>query len=63
MKGQAVNIEDEVVQYRDENGNLVKENIDSCVRNNILDQYPTYEMFYDAFMAENDKNRFLDELL
>ena len=63
VKGQAVNIEDEVVQYRDENGNLVKENIDSCVRNNILNQYPTYEMFYAAFMAENDKNRFLDELL
>ena len=59
----AVNIEDEVVQYRDENGNLVRENIDSCVRNNILDQYPTYEMFYLAFMAENDKNKFLDDLL
>ena len=51
------------MQYRDENGNLVKENIDSCVRNNILDQYPTYEMFYAAFMTENDKNKFLDDLL
>ncbi len=63
VKGQAVKIEDEVVQYRDENGNLVKENIDNCVKNNILDQYPTYEAFYSAFMVENDKNKFLDDLL
>lgn len=63
VKGNEVKIEDEIVQYRDENGNLVKENIDSCVKNNILDQYSNYIDFYKAFMKSNDKEKFTIELL
>lgn len=63
VKGNEVKIEDEIVQYRDENGKLVKENIDSCVKNNILDQYPKYDDFYKAFIEETDKDNFTLELL
>lgn len=63
VKGKKVIIENENVSYLDEYGNLIKENIDSCVKNNILDQYPTYEGFYYAFKKAENKSEFLKELL
>lgn len=62
IMGKEVNIENETVQYRDENGNLVKENIDSCVKNNILTQYPTKEDFIKAFKESEDKNSLVKDL-
>ena len=62
IMGKEVSIENETVQYRDENGNLVKENIDSCVKNNILTQYPTKEDFIKEFNETTDKNSFVKDL-
>lgn len=63
VKGKEVKIEDEVVQYRDENGNLVKENVDSCVKNNILEQFPTVEDFNKKFFEMQEKEEFTNNLL
>ena len=63
VKGHEVKIEDEIVQYRDENGNLVKENVDSCVKNNILEQFPTLKEFIEEFMRVENKEDFTNELL
>ena len=63
IEGREVSIENEVVQYRDEEGNLVKENIDSCVKNNIVEQYPTIEQFREKFNDSTNKDMFLKELL
>ena len=56
-------IDGEEVRYTDENGNLVKQNIESCVRNNILSQYPTYQDFYVSFKAADDKDGMTMDLL
>lgn len=63
IKGKEVKIENEIVQYRDENGQLVRENIDNCVKNNILDQYPKFNDFYLSFMKASDKDEFTRTLL
>ena len=63
INGIEVEIIGEEVRYLDQNGHLVKQNLDMCVRNNILDQYPTYEDFRKAWMIAQDKMRFADELL
>lgn len=63
VKGKKVTIENEDVSYLDENGNLIKENIDSCVKNNILDSYSTYDEFYEAFKKVENKGEFLKDLL
>ena len=63
VNGINVTIIGEDVQYLDINGNLVTQNIRSCVRNNVLTQYPTIEDFRDAWMLANDKARFASELL
>lgn len=47
----------------DENGNLVKQNIESCVKNNILSQYPKYQDFYVSFKASDDKDGMTMDLL
>lgn len=63
IKGREVTIENEVVQYRDENGDLVKENLDSCVKNNILSQYATKDEFLNAFSKVENKDVFIKELM
>lgn len=63
MNGVDVTIDGEEVRYTDENGNLVKQNIESCVKNNILSQYPAYQDFYVAFKASDDKDGMTMELL
>lgn len=63
VNGVDVTIEGEEVRYTDENGKFVKENIDSCVKNNIITQYPNYDSFYVAFKASNDKDTFIGNLL
>lgn len=63
VNGVDVEIVGEEVRYLDKNGNLVKQNLDMCVRNNIQSQYPTYEDFKQAWMIAQDKARFASELL
>lgn len=63
VNGVDVNIVGEDVQYLDLNGNLVTQNISSCIRNNIITQYPTFEDFRAAWLLANDKARFAAELL
>lgn len=63
VNGVDVVIEGEEVRYTDENGNLVKQNIESCVKNNILSQYPVYNDFYAAFKSADKKDSFTGELL
>lgn len=63
VNGVDVEIVDEFVQYLDENGNLIKQNLTSCIRNNIIAQYPTFEDFKAAWLLAKDKARFALELL
>ena len=63
VNGVDVEIVGEEVRYLDKNGNLVKQNLDMCVRNNILTQYPTYDDFKKAWSIAQDKARFASELL
>lgn len=63
VNGVTVTIEGEEVSFSDEDGNLVKENLESCVKNNILAQYPTFEEFYSAWLKEGNKNSFANKLL
>lgn len=63
VNGVHVEIVDEFVQYLDENGNLVKQNLAACIRNNIITQYPTFEDFKAAWILAKDKARFALELL
>ena len=63
VNGVDVEIVGEEVRYLDKNGNLVKQNLDMCVRNNILTQYPTFEDFKKAWSIAQDKARFASELL
>lgn len=63
INGVDVVIDGEEVRYTDEKGNLVKQNIESCVKNNILTRYPAYEDFYVSFKASDDKDRLTRDLL
>ena len=63
LNGVDVEIVGEEVRYLDQNGHLVTQNIDICVRNNIQAQYPTYEDFKEAWKIAQDKARFANELL
>lgn len=63
VNGVEVEIVGEEVRYLDQNGHLVKQNLDMCIRNNILMQYPTYEDFKAAWSIAQDKLRFANELL
>ena len=63
VNGVDVEIVGEEVRYLDKNGNLVKQNLDMCVRNNIQTQYPAYEDFKKAWCIAQDKARFANELL
>lgn len=63
VDGVDVTIDGEEVRYTDENGELVRQNIESCVKNNILTQYPTYQDFYVSFKASDDKDGMTMDLL
>lgn len=63
INGVDVEIVNEEVRYLDENGNLVTQNLDMCVKNNIIAQYPTYDDFKVAWCIAQDKARFANELL
>lgn len=63
INGVDVTIEGEEVRYTDENGEFIKENIISCVKHNIITQYPTYNDFYTAFKFSDDKDSFASDLL
>ena len=63
INGVEVEIVEETVRYLDQNGHLVTQNLDTCVRNNILAQYPTYDDFKQAWNIAQDKARFANELL
>ena len=63
VNGIEVSIENEDVWYRDINGNLIKQDITSCTRNNIIGQYSTFEEFHSAWLLAKDKERFANELL
>ena len=63
INGIEVHIENEDVWYRDSKGNLVKQDITSCTRNNIVGQYSTFEEFHAAWMIAKDKERMANELL
>lgn len=63
VNGVDVEIVGEEVRYLDQNGHLVTQNLDMCVRNNIQSQYPTYEDFHEAWKIAQDKARFANELL
>ena len=63
INGVEVEIVGEEVRYLDKNGNLVKQNLDMCVRNNIQSQYPKFEDFKEAWKIAQDKSRFANELL
>lgn len=63
VNGVTVTIEDEEVRYTDEDGNLVKENMESCVKNNIIAHYPTFNEFQIAWLNQQDKNTLANNLL
>lgn len=63
VNGVDVTIVGEDVQYLDLDGNLVTQNITSCIRNNIITQYPDFESFKAAWLLANNKARFASELL
>lgn len=63
VNGVDVTIIGEDVQYLDTNGNLVTQNIRSCVRNNVITQYPSFEDYHKAWLLAKDKARFSSELL
>ena len=63
VNGVDVTIDGEEVRYTDENGNFIKQNIDSCVKNNILTHYPTYQDFYVSFKKSDDKDGMTMDLL
>lgn len=63
VNGVDVTIDGEEVRFTDENGNFVKQNLDSCVKNNIISQYPTYNDFYISFKKSDDKDVLTSGLL
>lgn len=63
MNGIEVSIIDEMVEYVDENGNLVKTNINNCIKNNVLTQYPTPDDFKSAWLLNKDKKNLAFQLM
>lgn len=63
VTGSDVFLNGEIVSYLDEEGNLVRENLESCVRNNIIESYPVFEEFQAAWKKATDKNTFANNLL
>lgn len=64
IKNVNIEIVDKNVKYLDEDMNLVREeNLTSCVKNNIVDHYPEYEAFKNAWISTTDKVALAMELL
>ena len=63
VNGIEVNIENEDVWYRDAQGNLIKQDITSCIKNNITGNYPTFEEFQEAWIKSNNKEQMASDLL
>ena len=63
VSGVDVEIVGEIVQYLDDNGNLVQQNLGSCVRNNILGQYETLDNFRAAWLLTKSKGALARQLL
>lgn len=63
INGVDVEIIGETVQYLDANGNLIQQNLTSCVKNNIRSQYSDFTSFKEAWKLANDKSHFASELL
>lgn len=63
VNGVNVEILGDDVQYLDIHGNLVTQNLSSCVKNNIIGQYETPEDFQKAWLLSKDKKKLADELL
>lgn len=63
VSGVDVEIVGETVQYLDADGNLVQQNLGSCIRNNILSQYPTVEEFRAAWALTKSKVTFVKALM
>lgn len=64
LHGIDVEIVYEEVKYLDENGNLIrKENISNCVKNNITEQFATFDEFKSAWLKADKKDTFGSELL
>ena len=63
VAGVDVEIIGEMVQFVDEHGHLVKQNLSSCVRNNILSSYQTVEEFRTAWLGTHNKAILASQLL
>lgn len=63
VSGVDVEIVGEMVQYLDADGNLVQQNLGSCVRNNILGQYESFEDFRAAWLLTKSKATMARQLL
>lgn len=63
VKGVEVGIVGEEVRYLDEEGKLIKTNLKSCIRNNILSNFDSYDKFLKAWFIAEDKNQLANELL
>lgn len=63
VNGIEVEIVNEDVMYRDVNGNLVTQNLNSATTNNIVTQYPTFESFKQAWLLNSDKMKLAEDLL
>lgn len=63
INGIEVEVLDEMVRYLDSNGNLVQTNINNCIKNNVLMQYPTSSEFNKAWLGNKDKRAFAYSLL
>lgn len=63
VSGVDVEIVGETVQYLDKNGNLITQNLASCIKNNILSQYDSIDDFKKAWILNKNKKQFASELL
>ncbi len=63
VRGIDVNIIGEHVEYLDADGNLIQEDLTSCIRNNVLIQFPQPEDFQKAWLLNSDKKHFAFNLL
>jgi type I restriction enzyme R subunit len=59
----AVNVQSEQVQYLGENGQLITESFTDYTRKNLLDTYPTLQLFLEAWFSAERKQAIVDQLL
>ncbi|OZG63525.1 restriction endonuclease [Bifidobacterium lemurum] len=63
VAGVEVSIVGEAVKYMDTDGHLVEQNLTSCIRNNIVSQYETYDAFQAAWELNKHKSQMASDLL